>query len=34
MAWYDKLNEISDTIVKLDQKLGIKKIRKLGLRKQ
>jgi hypothetical protein len=26
MAWYDKLSEISDTIVKLDQKLGIKKI--------
>lgn len=26
MAWYEKLDELSDSLIKLDQKLGIKKI--------
>jgi hypothetical protein len=26
MAWYEKIDEISDSLIKLDQKLGVKKI--------
>ena len=26
MAWYERIDELSDTLIKLDQKLGIKKI--------
>lgn len=26
MAWYEKIDELSDSLIKLDQKLGIKKI--------